>query len=80
MESLAGQKVESGGKSAEWDGVQGGEGTLTIATIFLTAFRPHGRGRGRENRLLIACTKAIHKGVQGFRSTRRITATSDRSV
>lgn len=49
----------------EWDRVQVGEGTLTIATIFLTAFRPHVRGEGRENRLLIACTQAIHKGFKG---------------
>ena len=62
--SLVGQRVESGGE--EWDGVQGGEGALTIATIFLTAFRPHGRGRGGERiGFLIACTKAIHKGYKG---------------
>lgn len=43
------QKVETGGNRVVWDGGQAGEGTLTIATIFLTAFRPHVRGR-REKR------------------------------
>lgn len=57
--------MENGGKRVEWDRVQVGEGTLTIATIFLTAFRPHVRGQGRENRLLIACThRAFTKGTR----------------
>lgn len=33
------------GEWVEWHREQVGEGTLTIATIFLTAFRPHVRGR-----------------------------------
>lgn len=48
----------------DWDGVHEGQGTLTIATIFLTAFRQHVRGMG-EKGLLIACTQAIHKGYKG---------------
>lgn len=41
-------RAESGewANRVEWDRGQVGEGTLTIATIFLTAFRPHIRGRG----------------------------------
>lgn len=35
-------------KGIEQDGVQAGEGTLTIATIFLTAFRVHVRKRAKR--------------------------------
>lgn len=48
LERLAGQKAESGGTVKNGMEVQVGEGTLTIATIFLTAFRRHVRGRGER--------------------------------
>lgn len=35
-------------KGTEWDEVQEGEGGLTMATIFLTAFRAHVRGREKR--------------------------------
>ncbi len=53
------------------------EGTLTIATIFLTAFRPHVKGRGERISFLIACAQAIHQG-KAVQVNKKATTTSNR--